>query len=83
MGGSAQVQAHTHIHTRARTHIQAHTHTHLLHILCYFAWGDIYMHDLVLLPCQPHSRDAAIKALELDLAAAPKQERMDQLVRAH
>ena len=38
--------------------------------------------DFLLLPCQPCSRDATIKALELDLAAAPKQERMDQLVRA-
>ena len=59
-------EVHRCTHTRARTR----TGKCMLYCTC----------DLLLLPCQPHSRDAAIKALELDLAAAPKQERMDQLV---
>ena len=75
MGGSAQVHTHTHAHIPA--------HTHVSYIIFATVPGEICTHDLVLLPCQPHSRDAAIKALELDLAAAPKQERMDQLVCAH
>ena len=76
---------HTCTHTSTHTHTHAHipAHTHISHIAFATVPGEICAHDLVLLPCQPNSRDAAIKALELDLAAAPKQERMDQLVWAH
>ena len=79
MGGSVQVHTHTHAHTH---HMPPHTRTHkwITLVFCNTVYEGACACDLVLFPCQPHSRDAAIKALELELAAAPKQERMDQLV---
>ena len=72
-----------HRYTHARTHTHTHTHTHTPCLFSITVTEGVCSQNPSLLSCQPYSRDATIKALELDLAAAPKQERMDQLVWVH